>query len=765
MGKHNKTPLVMILLLTLLAGMIISRPLSRTALNSVAYAETTAQETLQGYVNFLYGDPEPGSAEPGKAFVFLTDSNGDIIAELDAPPWAANPYRGQRVEVTGQILPQTGGEAPLLIREPAFELAPGVSPQDAQPVTGTRPYIMVLCQFPDVAGTPRTPAEYTPLYANAYPGLDHYFRQLSRDAVNLTGTTVTTQWFTTTNTQAYYQTLAETNNQQALVELANDCANAANPTVNFAPYVGINFGFNSGWDCCAWGGGVYLTLDGPQRLFSTTWLPPWAQTYEFLGHEMGHSMGMPHSSGPSWNPYTGLSIYVSDWDVMSRAGGTRAVAGPPFGYPGQGTIAENLDLAGWMPANRIVNVPVGSSALVELDRLTVSPTTTDPLMVKLPMGGSATRFYTVEARFLVNGLQNYDQNIPANAVLIYDVDTVNRNGNALNHGPALIVDDDTNRNLNDAGAMWLPGETFSDTTNKIGVYVVSNTTNTYTVAVVNNAKNTLSNPADFATVGATSVTLSWTTLTGATGYDLQVATDANFTTNLQSFNDLAGTSQLITNLSNTTYYWRTRAKFGTFATDWNTARRFTVNGAPPSAPTLYFPLPNSSNTSGKPTFLWESITGAVRYELEYGGLLNRYTINVVGTSYVLPSPLAPGIYYWRVRAFNNADVASEWSMDWSFTVTSAAGVAPSRNYFTTNTALLTWYGVTWATGYEVQVDNSIAFATLEFSTNALPGNATSVTTSALPDGLYYWRVRAKRTDGTWGVWSATESFTIASASG
>ncbi|MBZ0283743.1 MAG: PQQ-binding-like beta-propeller repeat protein [Anaerolineae bacterium] len=84
--------------------------------------------------------------------------------------------------------------------------------------------------------------------------------------------------------------------------------------------------------------------------------------------------------------------------------------------------------------------------------------------------------------------------------------------------------------------------------------------------------------------------------------------------------------------------------------------------------------------------------------------------------------------------------------------------APPLNYYTTATPTLTWGRVSWATGYEIQVSLSMAFTEpLNFTTAA---DELSVTTTPLQSGTYYWRVYAKKSDGTPGLWSAIESFVV-----
>ena len=53
-----------------------------------------------------------------------------------------------------------------------------------------------------------------------------------------------------------------------------------------------------------------LTLDGQTKAYGMTWMASWADVAVYA-HEEGHSLGLPHSSGPSSN------VYDSCWDVMS----------------------------------------------------------------------------------------------------------------------------------------------------------------------------------------------------------------------------------------------------------------------------------------------------------------------------------------------------------------------------------------------------------------------------------------------------------------
>jgi hypothetical protein len=87
--------------------------------------------------------------------------------------------------------------------------------------------------------------------------------------------------------------------------------------------------------------------------------------------------------------------------------------------------------------------------------------------------------------------------------------------------------------------------------------------------------------------------------------------------------------------------------------------------------------------------------------------------------------------------------------------TSPPSAVPQRNYITTQPITLTWNPVTWAVGYQVQVDRATTFS------NAPMDAATpELQLSTLDPGTYFWRVRAVRANGTPGAWSKVESFTV-----
>ncbi len=445
---------------------------------------------VEGWLSMIYGDPQPDSGQAGVRLVTLQDGSGTDLVEVAMPEGTLQMLYGQYVEVIGTLRAESRAlNGTLLNARHVSPIAPqrGEGLRDVR-VSGAQPWINLLCRFSDISTQPNAPSFYQTLFSTAYPGLDHYWRQLSYNNINLSGTATVTAWKALPRPRSFYITGSGSSTIANLDALRTDCVGVHDAEVFFPSFVGINMFFNDSLDCCAWGGGSMVNADGQSKFYRTTWLPPWAANHSVIAHEMGHGFGFPHSTGPANNPPTGLSIYVSQWDVMSDSNGTGAVSVSGYGALAPGTISYHLRMAQWIPSGRIVTVGSGQNVTLTLERTVLPQSTTNPLMAIVPFGSSTSQFYTVEVRNINAG---YDQNIPASAVIIHDVNTA-RTGNG---GHAYVVDADTyNTNPNDAGARWLPGETYNDAARRISIEVLSQSGSTFTVRISNGSVNPTPTP-------------------------------------------------------------------------------------------------------------------------------------------------------------------------------------------------------------------------------------------------------------------------------
>jgi glucose/arabinose dehydrogenase len=87
------------------------------------------------------------------------------------------------------------------------------------------------------------------------------------------------------------------------------------------------------------------------------------------------------------------------------------------------------------------------------------------------------------------------------------------------------------------------------------------------------------------------------------------------------------------------------------------------------------------------------------------------------------------------------------------------GAAPQRGHFTSLPVTLTWNRVSWAQGYQIQVDNTSDFRPVTYTVE-VTADTLSANLDNLIDCTYYWRVRAKINDTTWGPWTAVQQFRL-----
>jgi M6 family metalloprotease-like protein len=450
-----------------------------------ALAQTTS-EPLLGRLTARWGDPPPDSGEPSILLFDLVDEKGNPTALAIDPDTLRRAggiaaINGRLVEVRRHGSPSAWGpSAPadvtsLRVIEETGQSA-GFAPE-ASLVSGSKPWISILCKFSDVPDEPESVEFFQGMYGSAPARLDHYWREVSSNRIDVLGSTAA-GWFTLPKTRAEYLPGGSAD----LSALFADCTGAADPVVDFANggggFEGINLMFNDTLDCCAWGGARWATLDGVTKVWRVTWEPPWGWSdAAVIAHEMGHGFGLPHSN--NWDGDG--SPYDNPWDVMSAAQGY-CVSDPVYGRLGKHTIAYHKDALGWIAAAEILTPGTAGIHSLTLDRLSID-TSPEYRMVRLPIEGS-NRYYVVEAREQAG---DYDGALPGNAVLVFEVDPGRQE-------PAWLVDGDNPPAgyASNPGSMWTPGEVFADPAAEIWISVDGVTANGFSISIG------FRNPADLA---------------------------------------------------------------------------------------------------------------------------------------------------------------------------------------------------------------------------------------------------------------------------
>lgn len=450
--------------------LVVGQPIQESSANTTL-ASVEAEYQSTGLLSVVYGDQQPGVRGLRHTIVTLIEADGDVIELMDVEPADYRALNGDEVRVRGDFVDTDPARNDDDLVLDIAAIAP-INPADANDaaVTGNEQWLNIACRFGDMDETPQPMDYFESMMRNEAPGMDHYWRQTSSGLVSIEGS-ASYGWYDLPRDKAYYVRASVVNTGFALSQLLNDCANqlAQAEDVDFTEFGGINIMLNDTFGCCAWGGRMPLNVDGKSITFRTTWLPPWAfNSLHVIAHEMGHGWGLPHSSGPYG------AVYDSAWDVMS--GGTRMmdlcrIGREDLGCYQVGTIGYHLDMLGWLPDERVIRVNPGESAVITLDALTTVLSGVDTLLIEVPVSRSSA-FYTVEARSFIG----YDRNIPGEAVVLHEVVPTRQS-------PAHVVDADNDGDPNDEGAMWLPGETFSNA--GVTIEVLNRLGNTFTVRVSN----------------------------------------------------------------------------------------------------------------------------------------------------------------------------------------------------------------------------------------------------------------------------------------
>ncbi|MFC3195416.1 hypothetical protein ACFODZ_14270 [Marinicella sediminis] len=335
-------------------------------------------------------------------------------------------------------------------------------------ITGAQPWVSILCKFNDVPAEPENFSFFQNMYANLPAGLDHYWREVSYENINVVGS-LAVDWVDLPGTHTFYVPTPGSGTDANLNSLFDDCTDAADPFVDFSSgFVGINMMFNELLDCCAWGGGLGATLDGLFRSWRVTWNPPWSFANEgVIAHEMGHGFGLPHAnnSDGDGNPYD------SPWDVMSSATG-RAVDDPVYGRLGKHINMQYKYRLGWVNDGDGFIADALTDTVIVIDQ-TALAATINHRFARLPLADGS--HYMVEVRKQVG---NYESNLAGEAVIIHHVVS------GRSEPPWVIDQDVPPADFSDnEGVMWKVGETFNDPIDGYTVEVLSETTDGFEVRI------------------------------------------------------------------------------------------------------------------------------------------------------------------------------------------------------------------------------------------------------------------------------------------
>jgi hypothetical protein len=253
--------------------------------------------------------------------------------------------------------------------------------------------------------------------------------------------------------------------------------------------------------------------------------------------------------------------------------------------------------------------------------------------------------------------------------------------------------------------------------------------------------------------------LTWSAVTGATGYSVSVA------------NITAGTSTSYTVGASVTSYSPSALLAGDKYSWEVSALNGTQNG--PSSGYLFFQMPAAAITLSAPTAVspgsttspgpalttsaltWNAITGETGYQINLYDVttskLVSYTVGASATTFPVPAGAmtAGNNYVWNVRGLNGTQSGPPSSnlyfqMPVPVTLSAPTAVSPGSTtspggVLTTDAPTFAWNAVSGITGYQINVYDSTAGKSTSFTAGA---SLTSYTPGSLTAGdKYVWIVR------------------------
>ena len=380
-------------------------------------------DRFQGTLNVVWGDPHRSSAAPGEIQFTIVYPDGNRVA-LEVGPELKNQaiqYSGKRVTVRGRAAAEGGRTR---IRVESIE-APETGPRAE--ISGVRKVLFILLRFKGDTQIPHPVAFYRNMTNPMVPStgipatINAFFNKVSYGAFKWDATVAGNKWYTLPHNRAFYAPCGPDDACANLDQIASDALALVAGDVNVNDFANINFVLNNDLDCCAWGGSY--------GSWGATWEPPWGQEPGVYVHELGHSLGLPHSG---WKYHS----YDSQHDQMSY--GIAADSVPCGTYnsaifggagtqlfcdePGGGFIMAHQHHLGWVPdANRRIHNTI-STTNYDIEANSVALTNKLKLVIICitgkPCSGSSARFFTVEVKLHAG---DFDNGVPSEGVIIHEV--------------------------------------------------------------------------------------------------------------------------------------------------------------------------------------------------------------------------------------------------------------------------------------------------------------------------------------------------------
>jgi len=240
--------------------------------------------------------------------------------------------------------------------------------------------------------------------------------------------------------------------------------------------------------------------------------------------------------------------------------------------------------------------------------------------------------------------------------------------------------------------------------------------------------------------------LTWEEITGIVKYNIQLATNADFTDPLLFETGIE--EYEIDNLTfGTTYFWRVDARHAGGTSDWSPAFSFTTL----NCVTLAAPANNAADITRLPRYEWTAISGVEKYmvEVDKSSDFTNPEVKIAESNMYQQLFLLDKeeTYFWRVRAIQGLDTTS-WCSAWSFTTKGETSIGEQNgNEFKIYPNPATdQFQVYFEAGNNrnatIEVYNMIGSKVFEKNLVTLPGqNSEVVDISGIKAGMYFIKLQ------------------------
>ncbi len=263
---------------------------------------------------------------------------------------------------------------------------------------------------------------------------------------------------------------------------------------------------------------------------------------------------------------------------------------------------------------------------------------------------------------------------------------------------------------------------------------------------------------------------------GDTTYQVQIASNASFSSIAKTVSSIMDTSTIVRLGLSTKYYWRVQAFDNGVPGPYSAIDSFRTKVQPCTVtPTQLYPADKEMDVASKPTLKVSYVATASTYHFQIrsdaatafngtSGFVVNDSTSDFDTTYTITKALTPSTtYYWRVRGYNPAG-SSNWSPVDSFTIMYLPAT-PTKVYPASNQANVPVNPLTLQWRHEAGDSNYVVHLwTYTTGGEQLMIDTTSHDSSwTIPSGLnnrftYYWEVQCYNQGGA-SAFSAIDSFT------